>query len=89
MTIITNQCYGGFHLPQDFCDQYGLMRYSRIDRTDPRLIQYVRDHGGEVEDDSADLVAVEIPDSCTDWELTEYDGMESITYVVGGKLFHA
>jgi hypothetical protein len=32
---------------------------------------------------------VAIPDEATDWELDEYDGFERVTYVVGGKLYHA
>jgi hypothetical protein len=36
----------------------------------------------------AKLKVVEIPEEATDWELNEYDGLESITYVVDGKLHH-
>lgn len=89
MTIIINACYGGFHIPEALCESEGLERYDDIDRTDSRLVEFVQSHGGEFEEGCACLVAVEIPEDCTDWELTEYDGYESITYVVGGKLFHA
>ena len=36
----------------------------------------------------AKLKVVEIPEEATDWEINEYDGLESITYVVDGKLHH-
>ena len=28
-------------------------------------------------------------DEATDWEMDDYDGIETITYVVDGKLYHA
>lgn len=34
------------------------------------------------------LMVVEIPDNATDWELDEYDGLESIIYVADGKIHH-
>lgn len=89
MTIILNRCWGGFHLPEEFCQTYGMDRYDDIDRDDPRLVEFVKAHGGEVKEGTTRLVVVEVPDDCTDWEMDDYDGMESITYVVGGKLYHA
>jgi redox-sensitive bicupin YhaK (pirin superfamily) len=35
------------------------------------------------------LRLVEIPDTMTDWEKNDYDGIETITYVVDGKIYHA
>lgn len=92
MTIVLNRCFGGFHLPDEFCSMYGFRRYSRIDRTDSRLVEFVRSHADEEGcfcEGNAELEVVEIPDSCTDWELDEYDGAESIIYVMDGKLHHA
>ena len=37
----------------------------------------------------AELEVVEIPDGATDYYLNEYDGMESIIYVLDGKLHWA
>lgn len=31
---------------------------------------------------------VEIPDNVTDWEISEYDGWESVVYVLDGKIYH-
>lgn len=89
MFIIINKCFGGFHLPEEFCSMHGLSRYARIERTDPRLVEFIQSHGGKVVGDVSKLVAVKIPDTATDWDLQEYDGMESIIYVVNGKIRYA
>jgi hypothetical protein len=89
MTIIINKCWGGFHIPEALCESEGLVRYDDIDREDVRLVEFVQSHGGEYREGSCRLVAVEVPDTCTDWEMDEYDGFESIIYVVDGKLYHA
>lgn len=89
MTIIINTCYGGFHVPQALCEQFGLSRYDDIDRTDSRLVDFVLSHGGEYEEECSCLTAVEVPDTCTDWEISEYDGYEDLIYVVNGKICHA
>ena len=36
-----------------------------------------------------DLVVVEIPDGATDWDIYEYDGLETIIYVLNGKIYYA
>ena len=88
MKIVLNVCFGGFHIPQEFCEIHGLNQHDYIDRTNPDLVKFVELHGGVYEEGFSMLKVVEIPDDCTDWELNEYDGAESITYVVGGKLYH-
>ena len=88
MTLVLNRGWGGFSLPQDFCNTYGFSRYDDIDRDDPRLIDWVTDHLDH-KGKCFDLACVEIPDNATDWELGEYDGWESIIYVVDGKIHHA
>lgn len=89
MTIILNRCYGGFHIPEEFAQTHGLNRYDRISRTDPELIAFVQSKGGKIAEGCAALEAVEVPDNCTDWIMEEYDGCETIIYVVDGKIHHA
>lgn len=48
-----------------------------IDRADPALVQVVEELGDAASDDLAKLRIVEIPDG-TDWEIDEYDGMETV-----------
>ena len=92
MRIVINTCFGGFCVPEALCEAEGLSRYDDIERTDTRLVNFVETHAdanGRYCEGCAELEVVEIPDTCTDWELSEYDGMESIIYVVDGKICHA
>lgn len=85
MKYVINTAFGGYELPEDFCEMYGIedrWDYDRGYRKDERLIKYVEEHP------DGDLEVVEIPDDATDWELTEYDGAESIIAVIDGKIYH-
>lgn len=89
MIMVLNKDWGGFHLPETFCEQYGFDRYDAITRDDPRLVKFVQSHGGLYDGDGVRLRLVEIPDTMTDWEMNDYDGIETTTYVVDGKIYHA
>lgn len=85
MLIVINKAYGGFETPKefdDFCEKFNYTPDEDIS-TDSALIAMVS-RGCS----NPDLAVVEIPDEATDWELNEYDGWETITYVVNGKLGH-
>ena len=87
MKVVINTCYGGFSLPDEFCNKYGLSQYSGIDRTDPRLVAFVEEHAEQCQHfNYASLQVVEIPDEATDWQINEYDGSESIIAVIDGKI---
>lgn len=91
MRIVINTCYGGFHIPNEFCETHGLTRYENIDRTNPELVEFVESHAnkdGIFCEGCAELEVVEIPDTSTDWEVSEYDGMETVIYVLNGKIYH-
>ena len=88
MKIVINECYGGYGLSDWALKELGIEYSDEINRTQPDLISLVENFPEEVSGDFADLSVVEIPDETTDWEISEYDGFESITYVVNGKLFH-
>jgi hypothetical protein len=51
--------------------------YREIERDDPLLVQIVEELGEDSWGDCAELRVVEIPDD-VEWEINEYDGMESI-----------
>jgi hypothetical protein len=36
----------------------------------------------------AKSIDVILPEGCTDWLVTDYDGSESLWYVLGGKLYN-
>ena len=86
MKFVINACYGGFGIKKSIAEQYGFDRYAE-DRDNPKLISLI-ESGVDCSDDCAELKVVDIPDNTTDYEFDEYDGFESITYVVDGKIHH-
>lgn len=85
MKVVINRCYGGFSLSEKAYqylgkewDGYG-GAFSNA-RTDERLIKCVEELGAEANGDCAELKVVEIPDD-VNWEIDEYDGMETIEEV--------
>lgn len=87
MKLVINTSFGGFCLPDEFCELHGLERWDDVLRDQPELVSYVEARG-QVQTFGGRLEVVEIPKEATDWELNQYDGLESITYVVDGKLHH-
>lgn len=87
MKIVINKCWGGFGVSEEFIEELGLEDRWSIERDDPRLIARI-EAGENVSGPHSELVVVNIPDEATDWEIDDYDGMESIIYVVNGKLCH-
>lgn len=89
MKMIINTCFGGFGVRKDVEKKLGLdtMREDEI-RTNPELIAMI-EAGEDVNGRCAKLKVVEIPDRATDYYLDEYDGAESIIYVLDGKLHWA
>jgi hypothetical protein len=88
MKIVINVCFGGFGLTEEAKKALGIEYSEDIKRTDSRLVEMVETDAVNIADRFAELEVIEIPDEATDWEINEYDGLESITYVVDGKLYH-
>ena len=89
MKYVVNRCFGGFGVKEDVLKALGYGCDWEIKRDDPRLVDMVEKLGSDAVSSSfAYLEVVEIPDEATDWELNEYDGAETITAVVDGKLVH-
>ena len=84
MKIVINGDFGGygFGVAEEFED---FVNQLVGERDDPELVAFVENHP----DKCGDLVVVVIPDTATDWEIDEYDGWESVIYVVDGKIHHA
>lgn len=91
MKIIINECFGGFGVAGPLEEWEEREKCSCYDeRTNPEAIAILEQYGSAAcSGQYAELRIVEIPDETTDWEIDEYDGAESITYVVDGRLFHA
>lgn len=89
MKIVLNSCFGGFSVSQNVVRELGLKSEYHANRQDPRLIEMVEKDSKATSGWAASLRVVDIPEEATDWELTEYDGIEGIIYVLDGKLHHA
>lgn len=87
MKFVINLCYGGFSLSEQAAAALGLDSvYDDIDRNDERLIALVEQDAEAASGAHADLAVAEIPDEATDWYIDEYDGSESLIYVLDGRL---
>lgn len=88
MKIVVNSCYGGYGLSAWAKEQLGIDYSDDISRNQPDLVSLVENFPEKVDDVFSKLSVVEIPDNSTDWEISEYDGLETVTYVVDGKINH-
>lgn len=89
MKIVIYKSFGGFHYPEKFCERYSLDRYDWMDYADDdeyRFHDILIDWVEKNPQDSEGLRVVNIPDNATDWQIHEYDGLESIIYVIDGKI---
>lgn len=87
MKVVINKCYGGFGLSPQAEDLYAKKSgfelddsswdSYNIDRSDKTLVEVVEELGEKANGVCADLFVIEIPDGI-DWEVSEYDGYESI-----------
>lgn len=84
MKMVINANYGGFGL--NVAERYeDWVLDFEDDRTNAELVEFVETHPNEC----GDLKVIIIPDDATDWEMNEYDGWESVIYVLGGKIIYA
>ena len=83
MKIVVNSDFGGygFGVSNKFTE---LVDSYVNDRANSNLVNFVENNP----DDCGDLTIAEIPDNATDFDITDYDGMETIVYVVDGKLHY-
>lgn len=102
MKFVLNKCYGGFGLSETALRELGIpyirddgyvyITDPDIDldslrfRSSPELVRLVELDSEEMSGDLADLKVIEIPDNATDYDLDEYDGVETLIYVVDGKI---
>lgn len=95
MKVVVNKCYGGFGLSEKArkmlnADIEKVWELEETEnRNNPELVNVVETLGDKVNTRSSELVVIEIPETATDWEINEYDGFETIIYVLNGKIFHA
>lgn len=83
MDIVVNRSWGSFHIPKEIAEKRGLSVYYDIDRTDKELVNWANTNTN-----TSSLRVFSIPDEATDWDIWDYDGMETIIYVVDGKIHY-
>ena len=84
MKLVIDGTYGGYGY--GVADEFeALVEKYEDDRTAPELVAFVEGHP----DDCGDLNVVEIPDEVTDYLIDEFDGVETVYYVVDGKIYTA
>ena len=92
MKCVVNTSYGGFCVPREVQELLSVSMWGMpLDnkdnyydiRFDPKFIEWVENHEGETS-----LAVAEIPEDATDWEISEYDGVEHIIAVVDGFIRH-
>lgn len=82
MKIVINACFGGFGLSEEAYEFLGIpwdgygFEFDE-DRTNPELVKCVETLGEYADGMCAKLKVVDIPDD-VDWEIDEYDGLESV-----------
>lgn len=88
MKIVINTCFGGFEIADEWRAKNCKKGCGGDCRECAKLIQAI-EAKEQVNDSYSELDVVEFPDDATDWEIEEYDGLENVLYVQGGKICRA
>ena len=83
MKIVVNADFGGFGYGVSKEYEECVFAYEN-DRANSELVAFVENHP----DDCGDLAIMTIPDNATDWDIEDYDGCETLIYVVDGKIHY-
>ena len=89
MKIILNRCYGGFELSEKALKMLNIEHqwdYEGDIRTSPEVIEIVEKLGKEASGRFANLMVINIPEESTDYIISDYDGVETLYYVIDGKI---
>lgn len=89
MKVVVNRAWGCFRVPKEICEALGCDSFGQfydgreyIGRDNPDLIECLEEYGLE----NTTLEIVDVPDTATDWRISDYDGMETILAVIDGKI---
>ena len=88
--IVVNRVFGGFNLSKEaksYLNKESFYYEVYDHRSDEDLVFAVENLGShKASGDFAKLCVAEIPDEATDWMIIDYDGLETVYYVVDGKI---
>lgn len=86
MKIVINDCFGGFGFSDEFSATYP--DAVCLGRTNEKLITALEKFGlDKASSKYAKLIIADIPDTATDYMILEYDGSETLYYVINGKIY--
>lgn len=88
MEVIVNRCWGGAKLSDEVAKELKVSKYDFC-RDDYYVIKAVKENPERASGKFSKLKVIQIPDETTDYMIKDYDGMETVIYVVGGKLYEA
>ena len=88
MKFVINTCYGGFGINSKWETENCGTDCKKDCHECAKLIHAIEKREN-VNDDFSKLTVVEIPNEATDYEILEYDGCESLLYVLNGKIRYA
>lgn len=94
--ILLNRCFGAFQLSKEAEEKVNYINkpeYSQckeIWRTDPDIIAIFDSMGSDKFSGSCSKIEkITLPDGITDLMINEYDGVETVIYVLEGKIHGA
>lgn len=89
MKLIINSCFGCFAVNVNILKKYGIQTSNEEDlRTNKKLIELI-ESGVYCNTNYSKLRIVDIPSEATDYYIENYDGVETVLYVLDGKIIFA
>ena len=88
MKLVINPCYGGFDINEKWKAENCGENCKEDCRKCAKLIHAIEDREN-VNGNYSRLAVVDFPDEATDYEILDYDGSESLLYVLDGKIRYA
>lgn len=88
MKLVINTCYGGFSINKEWKAENCKEDCKKNCRKCAKLIHAIKEKEN-VNAVYSRLAVVDLPAEATDYEILEYDGIESLLYVLNGKIKYA
>ena len=88
MKLVINTCYGGFGINSKWETENCKKDCEGNCRECAKLIRAIEKEEN-VNNDFSRLAVTDFPNEATDYEILEYDGIESLLYVLDGKIRYA
>lgn len=87
--ILVNTSFGGFSLKNEYLEDFKNSTQGLNDIREDEVLIALVEQGIDIGDNYAEIGIAEIPDNATDYAIEEYDGKETVLYIVNGKIRYA